>query len=76
VAVIVLRFREPRAERPYRVLLYPLPPLVFAAVCAWLIYSGATYKPLLAGVACGLVLLGLPVYGLTRWLARRAAVER
>jgi len=67
VAVVVLRFREPGVERPYRVTGYPVTPLVFAAVCAYLIYSSATYKPLNAAISCGIVLLGLPIY----WLSRR-----
>lgn len=31
LAVMVLRWRRPEFDRPYRVPLYPLPPLVFAA---------------------------------------------
>jgi APA family basic amino acid/polyamine antiporter len=69
VAVVVLRFKEPQTERPYRVTGYPVTPLVFAAVCAYLIYSSITYKPLNAGVSCGIVLAGLPLY----WLSRRFA---
>lgn len=71
VAVIVLRFREPYVERPFRVPLYPVPTLVFAAVCGFLIYGAVTYKPVLSATAFGLVLLGLPVY----WLTRGRALE-
>jgi len=67
VAVVVLRFKEPQTERPYRVTGYPVTPLVFAAVCVYLIYSSATYKPLNAAISCGIVLAGLPLY----WLSRR-----
>jgi amino acid transporter len=67
LAVIVLRFKEPGVERPYRVTGYPLTPLVFAAVCVYLIYSSIDYKPLNAAVSCGIVLAGLPLY----WLSRR-----
>jgi len=42
-------------------------PLVFAAVCAYLIYSSVAYKPLNAAISCGIVLAGLPLY----WLSRR-----
>jgi APA family basic amino acid/polyamine antiporter len=31
LAVMVLRWRRPEFDRPYRVPLYPVPPLVFAA---------------------------------------------
>jgi amino acid transporter len=68
MAVIVLRRREPRRHRPFRVPLYPLPPVVFAAVCAWLIWSAIAYKPATAAAAMILLLLGLAVW---RW-SRRA----
>jgi amino acid transporter len=68
MAVVVLRRREPRRHRPFRVPLYPLPPVAFAAVCAWLIWSAVTYKPVTAAAAVALLLLGLPVL----WWSRRA----
>ncbi len=66
LAVIVLRFKEPNRERPYRVLGYPVTPLVFAGVCGFLIYSAVTYKPLIAVSACGLLALGLPLWRIGR----------
>jgi amino acid transporter len=66
-AVFVLRYKEPQAERPYRVTGYPVTPLVFAGVCAYLIYSCAAYKPVDAAISCGIVLAGLPIY----WLSSR-----
>ena len=66
-AVFVLRYKEPLAERPYRVTGYPVTPLIFAGVCAYLIYSCAAFKPVDAAIACGIVLLGLPIY----WLSSR-----
>lgn len=43
LAVIVLRFKEPGVERPYKVTGYPVTTLVFCAVCGFLIYSCVTY---------------------------------
>lgn len=62
LAVIVLRRREPQVVRPFRTRGYPLTPIVFAAVCAFLIYSAVTYKPWVAGGAVVLLLLGLPLH--------------
>jgi basic amino acid/polyamine antiporter, APA family len=42
-AVIVLRFREPQADRPYKVTGFPIPTLVFCGVCGYLIYSCIKY---------------------------------
>ncbi len=55
LAVIVLRRKEPQVERPYRVLGYPWTPLVFAAVCVFLIRSAVLYKPWIAVVSFQLV---------------------
>jgi amino acid transporter len=71
LAVIVLRFKEPHVERPYRVFGYPLTPLVFAGVCGFLIYSAVVYKPWIALVSCGLLALGLPLWLISNRLARR-----
>ncbi|MCL4789496.1 MAG: amino acid permease, partial [Verrucomicrobia bacterium] len=68
LAVIVLRRRDPQAARPFRTIGYPLTPIVFAAVCAFLIYSAVTYKPWVAGGAVVLLLLGLPLH---YWSAKR-----
>jgi amino acid transporter len=62
LAVIVLRRKEPQVERSYRVTGYPLTPLVFSAVCAFLIYSAIIYKPKVAAVCCLLVPTGLLLY--------------
>src|SRR5216110_2543003 len=35
IGVIVLRASRPNVSRPYRVWLYPLPPLLFAAITLW-----------------------------------------
>ena len=75
LAVIVLRFKEPHVERPYRVPGYPLTPLVFAGVCAFLIYSAVVYKPWIALVSCGLLALGLPLWLASNRLARRRKTE-
>lgn len=62
VAVIVLRRKEPGRERPFRVPGYPVTPLLFAAVCLFLIRSAVLYKPDIAVAAGVLLLLGLPLW--------------
>jgi amino acid transporter len=64
VSLLVLRVREPRAPRPFRVPLYPLMPLLFIGTCAYVLYSSLAYAGIgaLAGMAVlgtGVVLLGL-----------------
>ncbi|WP_426749559.1 APC family permease [Myxococcus sp. Y35] len=56
VALMVLRVREPDAPRPFRVPLYPLTPLLFIGVCAYVLYSSLAYTGL--GALAGLAVLG------------------
>lgn len=42
-ALFVLRVRDRDTPRPFRVPLYPVTPLVFMAVCAFLFYSSVSY---------------------------------
>jgi len=61
-AVFVLRFRAPDMPRPYRTLGYPLVPLVFVAVAAWLVVNTLLNRPVESVAGLVLIALGLPVY--------------
>jgi amino acid transporter len=67
LSVMVLRFKAPRLDRPYKVTAYPLTPLIFSLVCAFLIYSSITYaltmKPVSLIVLLAALLTGLLIYG-------------
>jgi amino acid transporter len=72
VAVMVLRRREPAKPRPYRVTGFPFTTLIFCAVCAYLIRSAVIYRPEVAEASLGILLLGLPIY----WVSRRFEARR
>ncbi|MEP6585167.1 MAG: amino acid permease, partial [Candidatus Udaeobacter sp.] len=38
LGVIVLRFTRPEIRRPYRVWLYPIPPVVFSIITIWMMF--------------------------------------
>jgi APA family basic amino acid/polyamine antiporter len=40
--VFVLRLREPKTERPFRVPLYPITPLIFLGLSIWMVVSAIT----------------------------------
>jgi APA family basic amino acid/polyamine antiporter len=61
-AVFVLRRKMPTAERPYKTLGYPLVPVLFILVAAWLVINTMTINPAESAVGLGLIALGLPVY--------------
>jgi APA family basic amino acid/polyamine antiporter len=69
LAVIVLRLREPHVERPYRVTGYPATPLIFCAVCAFLIHSSITYawatRRISLVVLLSVLIAGMVLYWLT-----------
>lgn len=65
LAVMVMRRRRPDADRPFRVPLYPLPPLVFAAASVWiLIFQGQRY-PQAVGWGAVTLLIGVILYFVT-----------
>jgi amino acid transporter len=43
VAVFVLRFRDPSTERPFKIPLFPLPPIIFCATCLFMLWASVTY---------------------------------
>ena len=45
--VLILRRREPETERPFRVPLYPLPPILFLALAIWMLISTVQYLSLI-----------------------------
>ena len=69
--LVVLRWRRPGLERPYRVPLYPLPPLVFLVLMGWTLTYLLLERPMegLAGV--GILASGAAFYVVSRWLSIR-----
>lgn len=53
IAVFIMRIKDPHKERPFKVPLYPVLPLIFCISSAFLLYSSLTYtgKGALFGVA-------------------------
>ena len=60
-ALVVLRWREPGLERPFRTWAYPLPPLLVAAVSLAFLAGDLLGDPQDGLVALGLVLAGSPL---------------
>jgi APA family basic amino acid/polyamine antiporter len=61
-AVFVLRRKMPDAERPYRVLGYPLVPALFVVGAGWLVVNTLYTNPVESAAGLGLIALGLPFY--------------
>ncbi|MDQ3617979.1 MAG: amino acid permease [Pseudomonadota bacterium] len=57
IALFVLRIRAPDAPRPFRVPWYPLTPLVFCAMCGYLLYASLRHTGI--GALVGLAVLAV-----------------
>src|SRR3954468_7122057 len=66
VAVVVLRKKQPHAERPYRTWGYPAVPIISVVLAAFLIVDLAYLAPTTSGIGYLLVLTGIPVYFIWR----------
>jgi amino acid transporter len=63
-SLLVLRRREPAVDRPFRVPLYPIVPLLFCAIAAYMLYSSVAYAGRGALLGVAVMLAGLPVLAL------------
>jgi amino acid transporter len=68
VSLFVLRRREPEVPRPFRVPAYPLIPLLFCAICGYLLYSSLAYTGIGALVGVAVLVVGVPLLLITRRL--------
>lgn len=66
LSLFVLRLREPDRPRPFRVPLYPLVPLLFAATCAYMLYSAVDYAGRLTVLGVAFSLAGIPLWLLSK----------
>ncbi|MCC7308952.1 MAG: amino acid permease [Acidobacteria bacterium] len=61
-AVVVLRYRKPLLERPYRTWGYPFTPLIFLLLSAMVTCTLVILAPGTAGIGYLLALTGIPVF--------------
>ena len=64
VSVFVMRLKDPKADRPFRVPLYPFTPILFVLTCAYLTYSSITYAASKGAVHISLIVMGIGVVAL------------
>lgn len=62
LAVIVLRYRAPQMERPYRTWGYPFVPIIFLTLSILVILTLLYLAPATSGIGYLLALTGIPVY--------------
>src|SRR5262249_53467423 len=77
VALFVLRRKDRGIERPFAAPLYPLTPLIYCGFCALMVVGSVIGSPLDAAAWLGILLVGVPLYWLSRHSPRvLAAIGR
>jgi len=61
ISLFVLRRIEPNTFRPFRVPLYPFTPLLFCAICIYMLQSSLAYTGIGALLGIGVLLTGIPL---------------
>lgn len=67
VSLFVLRAKEPEVDRPFRVPLYPLLPILFCLASTYMLWSAVTFTGVGALLGLGVLAAGLPLL----WLQSR-----
>ncbi len=62
VGLIIIRIRKPQLERPYRVFLYPLLPVLYIAIASFFIIYIIIGDPLNSFKGLILIAIGIPAY--------------
>ena len=73
-AVIVMRYKAPKMERPYRTLAYPVVPLIYIVLAVLLVLDLAYLTPRTSGIGYLLVFTGIPIYFI--WRRRNTKLTR
>lgn len=66
LSVFVLRFKDPEVERPFSAPFYPLEPIVFCIMCAYMLWSAYDYAKGLSLLGFVPLALGVPLYFVSR----------
>ena len=75
ISLFVLRHKEPHAERPFKVPLYPLTPLIFCLMSAYLLYSSVAYTGLGALVGIGVLVTGIILLAALKYRERKQLLK-
>jgi basic amino acid/polyamine antiporter, APA family len=66
VSLFIFRHRKQSESTPYRVPLYPVPPVLFLLACIYMLYSSLAYTGTGALAGASILVVGVPVYLLAK----------
>ncbi len=66
ISLFVLRVREPRIDRPYKVWGYPIIPLLFLIVNAWILFYTFQERPFESLVGICIIIFSIVIYYISK----------
>ncbi len=72
--VFILRRTRPALARPYRTFGYPVTPALFLLASVGMMVNAMVTNPADNAVTFGIILAGVPVYGVWRWWSGKSGV--
>jgi amino acid transporter len=76
IALFVLRIKDRGKVRPFSAPLFPLEPILFCAMCLYMLYSSVTYAGGLSLLGLVPLAIGLPLYGISQCRKARGTVPQ
>lgn len=73
LGTFILRWREPDRPRPFKIPLYPLPPIIYSAVMIWTLFHILRERPEEGWTGLLIVLVGAIAYGASTALSKRTS---
>ena len=70
LALFVLRSNKPNLQRPYKVIGFPITPLLYLAINTWILYYSFQRAFIESLIGCGIFLIGIILYFLMHKLER------
>jgi len=62
IGMMILRFKKPHLERPYKTFAYPVTPILFISGNLWVIIFSIMNSPMVTVYAAGTIMIGSLVY--------------
>ena len=72
-SVFIFRQRNKGREIPYKIPFYPLPPLIFILMSAFMLKASLDYKYFETGIGILIMCAGIPVYCLLHYFMKKNA---
>lgn len=76
IGLMYMRYKRPDLNRPFRVPLYPFVPLIYIALTVVMMVAGFLAWTKASWFAILVVILGIPIFYIWRWIVGRASSKK